>query len=82
MTKTISIKPKSRGALPRTAEEWITQGAEGTTPDLQHTEKPAMKRLSLDLTVEMHKELMSYCVENGLKASELLRQLIDKEIHK
>lgn len=82
MTKTISIRPKTRRSAPRTADEWIAQGAEAAAAPASTKEKPAMKRLSLDLPATMHKELMAYCVEHDLKASELLRRLIEKEIHK
>lgn len=63
-------------------DEWINQGTEKTSALTKTVERTPTKRLSLDLTVSMHKDLMTYCVENETKAADLLRKLIANEIYK
>lgn len=71
-------------------DEWVSQGAEGThepatvikkTPVAAPAEKVKMKRLSMDLTDQMHRDLMKYCVDHDTKASILVRELLEKTIY-
>lgn len=39
-----------------------------------------MKRLSLDLPAELHRDLMRYCIDHDTKAADLLRNLIRKTV--
>lgn len=71
-------------------DEWVSQGAEGAhepatvikkAPVAAPAEKVKMKRLSMDLTDQMHRDLMKYCVDHDTKASILVRELLEKTIY-
>ncbi len=76
-------------------DEWVSRGAE-VQNDIAETvlsvEKKSskaasvanekMKRLSMDLPEQMHKDLMKYCVDHGTKASVLVRELLRKKIYR
>lgn len=70
-------------------DEWVSLGAEeSATPAVEKKELKApvervrMKRLSMDLPEQMHKDLMKYCVDRGTKASILVRELLQKKIYR
>ena len=71
-------------------DEWVSQGAEVVHETAQVVksslvsapdEKVKMKRLSMDLTDQMHRDLMKYCVDHDTKASILVRELLEKTIY-
>ena len=61
---------------------WVQQGAvtEVTMKAPTRSEPEKMKRLSLDLTATMHKNLMLYCVQHDRKAADVLRELIEEKL--
>ena len=75
---------------PELVDEWVSQGAEAAHAEPEPAapkaapapaEKVKMKRLSMDLTEQKHRDLMKYCVDHGTKASVLIRQLLEKTIY-
>lgn len=41
-----------------------------------------MKRLSIDVSAELHRDLMRYCIDHDTKAADLLRNLIRQTVFK
>lgn len=41
-----------------------------------------MKRLSIDVPAELHRDLMRYCIDHDTKATDLLRNLIRQTVFK
>lgn len=41
-----------------------------------------MKRLSVDVPAELHRDLMRYCIDHDTKAADLLRNLIRQTVFK
>lgn len=41
-----------------------------------------MKRLSIDVPAELHRDLMRYCIDHDTKAADLLRNLIRQTVFK
>lgn len=82
--KTVSFKPQARKTQTDAMNAWVAQGAEVATPQpqIESADKEPIKRLSIDLPVSLHKELMMYCVANGTKAAQLVRTLIEQTIRK
>lgn len=77
-TKTINLGRRTEKPAQTSADAWVAQGAETTAKSLEA--KGAMKRISVDIPLELHRELMIYCVTKGIKMSELLRRLIAREL--
>lgn len=47
------------------------------------TQNPVkMKRLSIDVPAELHRDLMRYCIDHDTKAADLLRTLIRQTVFK
>lgn len=88
--KVMFSKPRQASAADMAKmDEWVSLGAEeahvevSSKPVLKTPEaKVRMKRLSMDLPEEMHKDLMKYCVDHGTKASILVRQLLQRKIYR
>ncbi|HBZ58530.1 MAG TPA: hypothetical protein DEO49_05205 [Sutterella sp.] len=60
-------------------DAWVSGQQKNSETIIRADEK--MKRLSLDLTATMHRDLMTYCIAHDTKASDLLRDLIAKKIY-
>ena len=41
-----------------------------------------MKRLSIDVPAELHRDLMRFCIDHDTKAADLLRNLIRQTVFK
>jgi ribosomal protein S16 len=83
--KKISLKPKIRTPQDTAAmNAWVEQGAEMAAPAAKSTTeaKESMKRLSIDIPASLHRELMMYCVQNGTKAAQVVRGLLEEILHK
>lgn len=89
--KVLFAKPRQASAEDLAKmDEWVSLGAEEhhvesapVTPVLKTApQRIRMKRLSMDLPEEMHKDLMRYCIEHGTKASILVRELLQKKIYR
>jgi hypothetical protein len=61
-------------------DAWVSGDKRKSAAEAILTEEK-MKRLSLDLTATMHRDLMTYCITHDTKASDLLRELIAKKIY-
>ena len=88
--KVLFSKPRQTSTVDLAkVDEWVSLGAEdySATEVVKKelkvpVERVRMKRLSMDLPEQMHKDLMKYCVDRGTKASILVRDLLQKKIYK
>jgi ParG len=69
--KTISSKP---AAMPGSADDWVKAAAEAVPA-------PAgpMKRLTIDVSEDLHTRLKVGCARRRLKMADMLRELLDRE---
>ncbi|HBC70250.1 MAG TPA: hypothetical protein DCZ56_07935 [Sutterella sp.] len=72
-------RPSSKISTQR-LDAWVAGDKKKAAGETILTEEK-MKRLSLDLTATMHRDLMTYCITHDTKASDLLRDLIAKKIY-
>lgn len=72
MGKKLNIKMKTN----KNSEEWIKKGSELLT---QEKKQDKMKRLTLDITENLHKRIKSKCVAKGVNMVEELRKILEKE---
>ena len=62
---------------PKTADEWIAQGKEGSpSPE---PEKEKMKRLTLDIPEALHRKIKAASATRGRKIVEEIREILEKE---
>lgn len=73
MKKTVAF---SRPAHPAPADAWVGAGTDDTA-------KPAstepMKRLTIDIPLELHRRVKRECADRGIKMADIVRELLDKE---
>lgn len=77
-TKTINLGRRTEKPAQPSADAWVAQGAETTNKSLEA--KGAVKRISVDISLELHRKLMIYCVTNDTKITEVVRGLIEREL--
>ena len=53
-------------------EDWAGFGADDREPE-------PMKRFTIDVPVELHRRIKAACAKRGLKASSVLRDLLERE---
>ena len=70
--KTIAFKVKK----PASPDEWV----QGAAPPAQDT-MPAqrMKRLTIDVSADLHTRLKLECTRRGLKIADVVRDLLERE---
>jgi hypothetical protein len=56
------------------AEDWAGFGADGREPP-----KEPMKRFTIDVPVELHRRVRAACARRGLRPSNVLRDLLERE---
>lgn len=73
MKKTVAFK---RPTQPAPADAWVGAGADTSTPVL-----PAgpMKRLTIDIPLELHRQVKRECADRGIKMADIVRDLLAKE---
>lgn len=83
MTKKVSFP---RPAVPKAADAdaWVGAGAEDprqTSLQLAPVEEAQveMKRLTIDIPVELHRRVKSQCATRGMKMADVVRDLLDRE---
>jgi ParG len=69
--KTIAFKVPKKPASP---DEWVHGGPEQGTPSA-----PRMKRLTIDVTPDLHTRLKVECSRRGLKIADVVRDLLERE---
>jgi ParG len=69
--KTISFKV----AKPASADAWVKAAPE---PAVATPAQP-MKRLTIDVSVDLHTRLKLECTRRGLKIADVLRDLLERE---
>ncbi len=74
-------RPSAKTAAKK-MDAWVSGQGTASSSAAKSTGEEKMKRLSLDLTVTMHKDLMTYCITHETKASDLLRELIARKIYR
>jgi len=80
MSKTIAFKMPPVVAQP-SAESWV-QSRTPETPPAAVTPSEPMKRLTIDVTEDLHKRLKTACAMKGEKMADFLRSLLERELAK
>jgi ParG len=70
-TKTIAFKQPA--TLPRPAEDWIGSRAQPATPN------GPTKRLTVDVSADLHKRLKVHCANADRQISDVIRELLERE---
>ncbi len=61
---------------PKSADEWVGQGKESTTPD---PPQEKMKRLTLDISESLHRRIKIAAAGRGEKIVEEIRKILERE---
>lgn len=71
MAKTVSFgaKPPAPGPSRAGAEDWVKSGQAAP-------EAPAMKRLTIDVSETLHRQMKSQCAARGVKMADEVRALL------
>jgi len=82
MGKKISFaKPKKARQVPDAPDSWVSSG----DPREQKESKPEpaaqvpMKRLTIDVPMDLHQRVKIGCAKRGLKMADEIRKLLEKE---
>jgi predicted DNA binding CopG/RHH family protein len=79
MTKKVSIKTKkSREAE---ADAWVKSRG-GSAAATAGAEGEAMKRLTIDVSEDLHKRIKTYCAQNGLIMADEIRAILETKFPK
>lgn len=73
--KTISFKTRK----PATPDDWVQGGGAAATEQLPSVPAQPMKRLTIDVTVDLHTRLKIECTRRGLKIADVVRDLLERE---
>ena len=82
--KKVAIKPKSKKAAPtKAADEWIEgkvleEGKDGSGQG-QGSENQKMKRLTIDVSEDLHRRIKVGCASKGVKMADVVRGLLEGE---
>ncbi|WP_299316269.1 plasmid partition protein ParG [uncultured Halomonas sp.] len=72
-TKKVSFTPKPT-AKASTPDEWVQ--------DRTGTDRPRMKRLTIDIPEELHRRLKMDCAANGHRMADMVREMISQKYGK
>lgn len=61
-----------------TPDDWVKNRA---TPDPEPTPEMKMKRLTLDVSEELHRRIKSACANRGVKMADEIRALLEERFH-
>jgi len=75
MTKKIAFGPRPSASLPPSADSWVA--SRGGEPASAVVEKPAMKRLTIDLPADIHARLKAQCAMRGTKMVDEIRRAVE-----
>jgi hypothetical protein len=75
MTKKIAFGPRPSASLPPSADSWVA--SRGGEPASAVVEKPAMKRLTIDLPADVHARLKAQCAMRGTKMVDEIRRAVE-----
>ena len=73
-----SVRPRAVKELPASAEQWVQEGKRADTPP--PAEEGPQKRLTLNLSEELHKAFKGRCVLEGITIQDKVRLLIEREL--
>ena len=73
MKKTVAF---NRPSQPAPADAWVGAGADITPPAAS---AGPMKRLTIDIPVELHRLVKRECADRGIKMADIVRDLLTKE---
>jgi hypothetical protein len=76
MTKKIAFGPRPSASLPPSADNWVAN--RGTDPAPAVAERPAMKRLTIDLPADVHARLKAQCAMRGTKMVDEIRRAVEE----
>lgn len=74
MRKSVSFGAKPQPAAPRAAtpDQWVS-GAAG-----EPAEAVKMKRLTIDISEELHRSIKTQCASRGLRMADEIRDLLER----
>ncbi len=73
MKKTVAFK---RPSSPVQEDAWVGAGADNSAPV---TPSGPMKRLTIDIPLELHRQVKRECADRGIKMADIVRDLLAKE---
>ena len=74
-----SVRPRAnKKELPATADEWVQDGNEPAKPT--KPEEGPQKRLTLNLTAELHTAFKGRCVRQGITIQDKVTALIERDL--
>ena len=73
MKKTVVFKRSSQSAP---GDAWVGAGSDVGTPA---TPSSPMKRLTIDIPLELHRRVKRECADRGIKMADIVRDLLAKE---
>jgi predicted DNA binding CopG/RHH family protein len=74
-TVTISAKPSSSVSDPAQIDQWVSAGEESNGDASQSVK---MKRLTLDISEDLHKAIKTWAVVEGVPMANMLRSLLEE----
>ncbi len=77
----ISGKP-TKSAAPANAEEWVANKHTAGASQAAGTPAGKMKRLTFDVSEELHKQIKTQCAMRGTKISDEVRELLTQKYGK
>lgn len=70
--KQVAFKPKPGAPASRSAEEWVARRE-------AKPEEAPMKRLTIDVPLELHKRIKASCASRGIKMADEIRALLERQ---
>jgi hypothetical protein len=80
-------KPERTEATAQLKDAWVSQGREGEPPAAQEPaslekEEVPMKRLTIDIPLDLHKRVKSQCADRGVKMADVVREFLESTFPK
>ena len=72
--KSVDIVPNPRSRIPTNLDEFVTG-----EPSAESAEKPRMKRLTFDISAELHKRIKRTCLEREEDMAVEIRRILARE---
>ncbi len=82
--KKTPIKPKPKKAAPlKAVDEWVDgevpKEAKGGSGQGQESETQKMRRLTIDVSEDLHRRIKVGCASRGMKMADVIRELLEGE---
>ena len=86
--KKVDIKPKPKTAAPSKVDEWVegqeageraVDSEQASPTDGQGNGSQKMKRLTIDVSEDLHRRIKVGCASRGVKMADEIRGLLERE---